>query len=67
MVLKHQVSYPKTGGFLFTNIVQVSSGYVGQVLLVIQPIPYKTLIVLREWAVTNNTVRPPLNNSWGGV
>ena len=74
MVHKHQISYLKTGrtsqavtlGHLtLRNMFYVSSGYVGQVVLVFQPIPYKALIVLMEGGFEKPRRTPPMKQFVG--
>ena len=74
MVHKHRFSYPETGrtsqavtlGHLkLQNVFNVSSGYVGQVVLVFQPIPNRVLTVLMEGGFEKPRQTPPMRQFVG--
>ena len=76
MVYQHKVPYLEgartsravtPSQLTFSNVLQVSSSQVGQVLPMLQPVTYGALVVLRKRGFKEPRKMPPMEQFVGGI
>ena len=76
LVYQHKVPYLEGGRtsravtsrqLTFSNVFQVSSRQVSQVLPMLQPIPYGALVILRKSGFEDPRRTPPMEQFFGGI